>query len=459
MSFFSKKSAKSQEDENQDALVALDIGSSKIRLIAGEVGEGEVLTLTYYAEQPSLGMDNGAITDLTKLSEQISLLIADYKENGRDMTHCYLGIAGRYIKSANLQGGTVIPSHIVTEDDRAHAIENAAANRFSEYQRFIHIIPQNYQIGDTKEITNPIGMTGQRLDVNIHMIACDEDQEQNLRSAIARISSEINVDHVIFNGIAAADAVLSEEDKEIGVCLVDWGGGSINVSLYDKSCLIHTFGLDYGGMRITRDIATRFGLPLVTAEYLKRNYGIAHPDLLTAKVRNTVLKVPVDPLYPNADSLYVSYEELARTIAVSMIDTFQQLHRRINNFIQSQSVHPSLGAGYVFTGGVANTKGLAQLAATKLVNENGIKPKVKTGVPRSVSCNFNQILPENMSPDELSTNIICPTGATAIGLLRFGNALKEEEHRRYNVQNERRHSNSTLAKIYYWSKNWLSGEL
>ena len=83
--FFSKKNATAQEDETQDALVALDIGSSKIRLIAGEVGEGGVLTLTYYAEQPSLGMDNGAITDLTKLSEQISLLIADYKENGRDI--------------------------------------------------------------------------------------------------------------------------------------------------------------------------------------------------------------------------------------------------------------------------------------------------------------------------------------------------------------------------------------
>ncbi len=455
--FFSKKSAAAQEDENQDALVALDIGSTKIRLIAGEVNDGDVLTVTYYAECPSQGMDNGAITDLRKLSNQVALLVADYKENGREFTHCYIGIAGRYIQSANLQGGTVVPTHIVTEADREHAIENAAANRIGEYQRIIHIIPQNYQIADTREITNPIDLSAQRLDVNIHAITCDEDQEQNLRRAISSTSGDIHVDHVIFNGIAAADAVLSEEDKAIGVCLVDWGGGAINVALYDKSCLVHTFGIDYGGANITRDIATRFGLPLATADFLKRNYGVAHPNLLPEQERVQKLQVPLDPRNPKYMT-YVSMGDLASTIAISMIDTFQLIHQHIENFKSKQNLHLTLGGGYVFTGGVTNMRGFKPLAASKL-GVNGVKAKVQIGTPRSVECNFNQVLPAEVSANDLSTSLLCPSGATAIGLLRFGHALKEEEHRRYNLQNDRRHSNSTLAKLYHWGRNWLSGEL
>lgn len=455
--FFSKKNATAQEDETQDALVALDIGSSKIRLIAGEVNEDGFLSLTYYAECHSEGVVNGAITDLTKLSHQIALLVADYKENGRDLTHCYIGIAGRYIKSANLQGGTVVPTHAVTEADREHAIENAAANRFSEYQRIIHIIPQSYQIGDTREIVNPIDLSAQRLDVSIHAISCDEDQEQNLRRAISMISSDISVDHVIYNGIAAADAVLSEEDKAIGVCLVDWGGGAINVALYDKSCLIHTFGLDYGGARITREIATRFGLPLGIAEYLKRNYGVAHPKLLPEKDKDMMLKVPLDPRNPE-EVAYIAYKDLANVIAYSMIDTLQLIQQRIETFKRSQNMRDNFGSGYVFTGGVPATPGFEHLATSKLA-VNGLKPKIRVGKPRSVQCNFNQVLPPNISAEDLSENVLCASGATAIGLLRFGYALKEEEHRRYNLQNDRRHSDSTLAKIYHWGRNWLSGEL
>ena len=177
--FFLKKNATAQEDETQDALVALDIGSSKIRLIAGEVNEDGFLSLTYYAECHSEGVVNGAITDLTKLSHQIALLVADYKENGRDLTHCYIGIAGRYIKSANLQGGTVVPTHAVTEADREHAIENAAANRFSEYQRIIHIIPQSYQIGDTREIVNPIDRLVSDYPT-LHTVICNGKKSEGL---------------------------------------------------------------------------------------------------------------------------------------------------------------------------------------------------------------------------------------------------------------------------------------
>lgn len=454
MSLFSTKNSKEQEDENQDALVALDIGSSKLRLISGEITDEGILAIKYYAERNSAGMENGAITDLSKLSDKITQLISDYKANGHELTHCYMGIAGRYIKSANLQGGAVVATHVVEEADRVKAIEDAAAKRFSDYQRIIHIIPQGYQIGDTREITNPIGLNAQRLDVSVHVISCDEDQEQNLRSVMVQVDNDINVDHVIFNGIAASDAVLSEEDKAIGVCLVDWGGGAINVSIYDKSSLIHTFGLDYGGSRITRDIATRFGLPLATAEYLKCNFGVAHPNLLEQKLKDTLLKVPLDP--QNADDyIYISYYDLAQTIAISMIDTMAQILLRIDNFRRSQNFHSTLGAGYIFTGGVAKTQGLVQLAKSKM-SDNGVKPKVKIGKPRSVIGDFNQT--EGEQDSAANAAILDPSCATAIGLLRFGYALKDEERLLHN-QSEHKTTRGPFSKIYHWTRNWLSGEL
>ncbi|MCK0526303.1 MULTISPECIES: cell division protein FtsA [unclassified Anaerobiospirillum] len=424
-----------------EPLVAVDIGTSKIRLIEGLVDSENIVSVSYFDEVPSAGIVNGTVSDLEKLTEKLSILIHNYEKNtGGQFSRCFVGIAGRHIQSKNEKGNATVPSHRVTAQDKENAIAHARSAKFSEYSHLLHVIPQSYDIDGTGNISNPIDLSAMRLGVDVHLIACNEDQENNLRAAFEKLSSQFQIEHVIYNGVAAADAVLSQEEKDIGVCLIDFGAGAINVAVYDQSRLVLTFGLDVGGNSVTRDIATHFGVSLPTAEYLKLNYGVAHPALLPPEVQNEVLS------FPNGNqTAMIPRHDLSTLVGLCLIDIFRTISDRIERYRQNSGKPLSIGAGYVITGGAACTSGITILATNKLGAADSIgHVKVKTAVPRGVKGDYEAL--------ELASS------ATAVGLLRFGNAINLEQSNRVRNLNANRNSTSVVGRAISWTRDWLSKE-
>lgn len=445
MLFSKGNKAVANQAKAQDPLVAVDIGTSKIRLIAGSVLETGEVEVSYFAETPSAGITNSSVSDLNKLADKLSTLIHEYEATTeKTFTHCVIGISGRHIESKNEDGTTTVPSRKVTEADRENAIEQARMSKFSEFKHIIHVIPQTYSIEGTTDISNPIGLSALRLGVGVHLIACNEDQESNLRTAFEMLSQQFTVDHVIYNGIAAADAVLTQEEKDIGVCLIDIGGGSINVSVYDQSKLVVTFGVEQGGLRITRDIATRYGMALSRAEFIKLKYGVAHPELLQDDEKDVILRLANGP-DKEKDLLFIQRSDLATTVGLSLMDMLKLISDRLDRVRRSTNMSLTIGAGFVITGGVASTPGIATLAANVIAaGENTQRMKVKVGIPRGV-------ISDNVA-------VTSPDCATAIGLLRFGHSLNQDQYRKSHVEQDRNKGNGVISKSYNWAKNWLSRE-
>lgn len=435
----------SKQEDELDPLLAVDIGSSKIRLIAGTVEDGGEVHVLYYRDYPSAGVTNGAVSDIDKLSARLSQLVLDYKE-AMDLPfeHCVINISGGQIISANNSGQCAVSTRKVTEVDRLNAINVARSVEFDQENHIIHVIPQNYETDSSSEVTNPLDMSSLRLKANVHLIACNESQENNLRTAFERVSPNIKIDEVLYSGLAAADAVLSQEDKDIGVCLIDLGGGTINVALYDRGKLVFSLGRADCGGRITRDIATSCGIQLKPAEFLKINCGVAHPMLL----EDPDVGYAFTPHADSKEQLKVSGQALARSICLSLWDIFGIVNNKIDAFTKNEAVNVALGAGVVLTGGVANTKGIVPLGLSFFENDGkNRKIKVRVGVPRGFDV--------GSGVDEDLKN---PEYATAIGMLRLAAAIDRDRARDRKALSDFKNSNRSFAKLLSSIKNWLNRE-
>ncbi len=435
----------SSKKDNSNLIVAIDMGTSRLRILAANVSAEGHVNVIGFLEGPSAGISNGAVSDLSLLSNALTTLVQNFEtEFNINLERLVIGIAGRHIESRNEHGTTTVLSRTVTALDRDKAIESAKSVRLTEGSHIIHVIPQNYEIDSSTDISNPIGLYAMRLDVRVHLISCNRDQENNFRSSIDRLSPNCKVDSVIYNGLAASHAVLTESEKEIGVCLVDIGAGTINVAVYDNKQLIITFGINRGGDAITRAIASFYGIPLNIAEQLKIAYGTAHTDLLTEEERNMQVSVPVNTGDGTQETYTISVLQLASTISYVLLDLMRSISDRIEHISREMNKGFLLGAGFVLTGGVAQTRGIDIVASHYLVpnnykNDGTIRPvKVKIGVPRSTS-----------GSDMVNT----PDKAVIVGLARFANQEYCQEKESL-IGDDSNKVKSVVRKI----KDWFSKE-
>ena len=467
--FFNKGNKELAKQGNaQDPLIAFDIGSSKIRLIAAEVSDDSVLHVSYYNEVPSSGMINGAVSDINKLANKLSTLVQEYTEDtGNRIEHCVIGIAGRHIDSTNAQGSATVPTRKVTEEDRLNALSSAKAHKFTENRHLIHAIPQCYMTDSSLDISNPIGMSTVKLNAAVHLIVCNEDQENNIRAAFELMDANIKIDHVIFDGIAAADAVLSQEEKEIGVCLIDFGGGAINVAVYSFGKLVLTFGFDFGGQRITREIATQFGLPLAFSEFIKKEYAYAHTKLLPPEELKTRIKLELPKSSINGQSaqnggsdsgsgegetelVYIRYPDLVGVISIAIRDILQQINNRLESYNYDNSSALQLGAGFVFTGGSSNIVGLPLLAHALMVKDSkNRKQRVKARVGTPIGVEIDDGV-----NDKYRDDVISPDCATVIGLIRVAHDINQNKQLDDLAAAERKRNSSSCRKVFNWARDW-----
>ena len=252
--------------------VGLDIGSSKIVLLIGEQLDNGILNIVGVGEAPAKGVDKGSVTDL----DSVVLAIQTALSRAEEMADCQvssvnLSISGSHIESLNESGTWAIEDREVSPYDVESVLHNARSIKIRDDQRLLHVIPQEYSIDSQGRINNPIGLSGVKLKADVHLITCHSDLVKNLKKSVERCG--LAIDQLTFSGVASGSAILSEDEKELGVCVVDMGSGTMDLSVYFAGALRHSSVLDYAGNSVTNDIAIAFSAPPTSAEEVKVKYG------------------------------------------------------------------------------------------------------------------------------------------------------------------------------------------
>ncbi|ABJ90612.1 cell division protein FtsA [Buchnera aphidicola] len=380
----------------KNIIAALEIGTTKIVVLIGEILKNEVINIIGFGKNKSQGIEKGNINNLNLLINCIKKSIHD----AEIMANCkiytvYLSISHDEINCYNEIGMTPIKKNEITKRDVKKVIKIAKSIKINNDHKILHMIPQEFSIDKKKGIRNPIGLSGIRMQANVHLITCNKNISNNIIKAIEKCG--IYVKKNIFVGLASSLSVLTEEEKNSGVCLVDIGGEVMHVSIFFKGSLYHNAVIPYAGNIVTRDIAYAFSLSYSDAEFIKKKYGYAVEDIAIAcknieifnkkgiKIKNCHYHSLIEVIEPR-------YIELLNLVNNEIIKLYSQYNfKNINNNILKN---------IIFTGGSSKIKYLL-LCAKKIFNTN---------IEIKKPCNISEI------PKYLSK----PEYATIIGLLQYG---------------------------------------
>ena len=255
-------------------VVGLEIGTAKVAALVGEILPDGMVNIIGVGSCPSRGMDKGGVNDLESVVKCVQRAI-DQAELMADcqISSVYLALSGKHISCQNEIGMVPISEEEVTQDDVENVVHTAKSVRVRDEHRILHVIPQEYAIDYQEGIKNPVGLSGVRMQAKVHLITCHNDMAKNIVKAVERCG--LKVDQLIFAGLASSFAVLTEDERELGVCVVDIGGGTMDIAVYTGGALRHTKVIPYAGNVVTSDIAYAFGTPPTDAEAIKVRHGCA----------------------------------------------------------------------------------------------------------------------------------------------------------------------------------------
>lgn len=378
--------------------VGLDIGSSKIVLLIGDQLDNGTINIVGVGEAPAKGVDKGSVTDL----DSVVLAIHEALERAESMADCKvssinLSISGSHIESLNEAGTWAIEDREVTAYDVESVLHNARSIKIRDDQRLLHVIPQEYSIDSQGRINNPVGLSGVKLKADVHLITCHSDLVKNLEKAVERCG--LQIDQLTFSGVASSSAILSEDEKELGVCVVDMGSGTMDISVYIAGALRHSSVLDYAGNSVTNDIAIAFSAPPSSAEEVKVNYGCLKRDKITADEMIELPSVGGRPARSLQRQTLVDVIEPRYSELLGMIK--KELYK-LDSAFATEGLKQQLAAGIVITGGAAQMEGLVDVAE-KIFPDM----QIRIGKPQNIQ--------------GLTEDINTPAYSTALGLLRYKN--------------------------------------
>src|SRR4051794_26294184 len=373
----------------KDLLVALDIGTSKVVAIVAELkGEGhyEVIGL---GQSESKGLKKGVVVNIEATVQSIQRaleeaeLMADCK-----ITNVFTGIAGSHIRSFNSSGMVAIKEKEVTQADVARVIETAKAINIPTDQQVLHILTQEFIIDGQEDVREPIGMSGVRLEVKVHIVTGAVSAAQNIIKCVRRCGIEVK--DLILQPLASSRAVLSEDEKDLGVCLLDIGGGTTDIAIFTHGAIRHTAVVPIAGDQITNDIAMALRTPTADAEAIKVRHGVALRQLADP---NQMLDVPG---IGERGARSLSRQTLAEVIEPRV----EELYSLVQQVLRESGFEELLSSGLLLTGGSAVMRGMVELG------EEISHMPVRIGVPRYAG--------------GLADVVRAPRYATAVGLLLEG---------------------------------------
>lgn len=412
---------------DRNLIVGLDIGTTKVAVLVGEVlpdGEINIVGLGTHAAR---GMDKGGVNDLESVVKSLQRAV-DEAEMMADchISTVFLGISGRHIECRNEKGMVPISDEEVTQEDVDNVIHTAKSVRLPEEHRVLHVLPQEYSIDYQEGIKNPIGLSGVRMGAKVHLITCHNDMARNIEKCVERVG--LKVDQLIFSALASSYAVLTEDEKELGVCVVDIGSGTMDLAVFTGGALRFTKVIPYAGNAVTSDIAYAFGTPPVDAEAIKVRYGCALGRLVS---KEDTIEVPSVGGRP-ARSL--QRQTLAEVIEPRYSELLGMVHdelQRVQNELRAQGVKHQLAAGVVLTGGAAQIEGIVECA------EQIFQCQVRVGEPMNVR--------------GLTDYVQAPAFSTAVGLLQHGKMHQGMGVRDASVK-------TSVGGLFKRLSTWLRGE-
>ena len=406
-----------------EVIVGLDIGTSKVLAVVAEVNDSDELEVLGVGQHPSRGLRKGVVANIDSTVQSIQLAIEDAELTAEcRISSVYAGIAGAHINSMNSHGVAAIKNRDeVGAEDVERVLEAAQAQAIPNDQRVLHILPQDFIIDGQEGIREPIGMSGARLEAKVHIITGAVSAAQNIVKCITRCGLE--VEDMVLEQIASSYAVLDEDEKELGVCLVDIGGGTTDIAVFTDGAIRHTAVLPIAGDQVTNDIAVALRTPTQAAEELKKKYGSA---LVQLAPEGEMIDTPsVGERAPR---------KLARTTLADVIEPrVEELFLLVQAELRRSGFEELLGTGIVLTGGSAKLTGMVDLA------EEIFHMPVRLGVPKYVGA--------------LSDVVRNSSFSTAIGLLMFGHRHQSNHYpkRRFGV--------SPPSAIFGRMKQWFSRHL
>jgi len=370
-------------------IVGLDIGTSKVAAIVGEMKEDGEIEVIGIGSQPSRGLKKGVVVNLEATVQSIQRAIEEAELMAGCRIHSvYAGIAGSHISSMNSHGIVAIKEKEVTQSDVDRVIDSARAVAIPADQKILHILPQEFVIDRQEGIKEPIGMSGIRLEARVHIVTGSVSAAQNIEKCIRRCGLE--VDDVILEQLASAHAVLAEDEKELGVCLVDIGGGTTDIAVFTDGAIRHTAVIPIAGDQVTNDIAVALRTPAQYAEEIKIKYACALTQL--AKLEETI-EVPSIGDRPSRQISRLNLAELVEP-------RYEELLLLVQAELRRSGFEDLIAAGIVLSGGSARVEGLVDLA------EEIFHMPVRLGLPQFVT--------------GLGDVIRNPAYSTGVGLLLFG---------------------------------------
>jgi len=337
-------------------IVGLDIGSSKVTTLIA-VPRADGLDPIGIGVAESKGLKKGVVVNIEAAVQSIRKSVAEAETMAKcDAEQVYVGLSGSHIRSCNSQGAVPVGarSREITSDDVRRVIENARAIPLTPDREIIHILPQEFTVDEQTGIADPLGMVGTRLEVNVHIVTSSTTAAQNIVTAVNR--SGLLVGDTVLEQMAAGESVLSEDEKELGVVLVDIGGGKSNVAIYHHGAVRHTVVVPVGGEHFTNDIAVGLRTSIPEAERLKREQGSA-----TASVSDQ------DHVFEITGMGARQPRAIAHTVLSDILQPrAEEIIHFVRNEIRSAGYERQAGAGVVFVGGGAMLKGFTDLAESIL---------------------------------------------------------------------------------------------
>jgi cell division protein FtsA len=326
------------------------VGSTKICVVVARVVDDKV-NIAGIGSYPSTGLRKGVVVNIDSTVNSLKKAVEEAElMAGIKIAGCLAGIAGAHIKSFNSNGVVAIKDKEVRKDDISRAIDAAKAVAIPADRDLLHVIPQEYIVDDQDGIKDPIGMSGVRLEVKVHMITGAITSAQNIVKCC--YLAGLSVDDLILGQLASAEATLSPEEREIGVAVVDIGGGTSDIAVYSNGSIRHTSILPLGGHHITNDIAIGLRTPMDEAEKIKKKYGCALSKMIGA---NETIEVPsVGGRKPRT--------LMRKTLADIIEPRVEEILSLIHDEIKKSGYEKLLASGIVLTGGCANLEGIAELA-------------------------------------------------------------------------------------------------
>ncbi|MDR1685082.1 MAG: cell division protein FtsA [Desulfovibrio sp.] len=398
-------------------IIGLDIGTTKICAVVGEAGENGV-DIVGIGTSPSTGLRKGVVVNIGETVKSVQKALEEAElMAGCSIRSVYAGIAGSHIKSVNSNGVIAIQGGEVTQRDVDRALEAAGAVAIPMDREIIHTLPQEFIVDDQQGIIHPLGMSGVRLEVKVHIVTGAVTSFQNIVKTCH--NSGLDVADIVLESMASAKAVLTEEERELGVALVDLGGGTTDIAVFSGDAVMHTGALPLGGQNLTKDIASGLRTPLIEAERIKVKYGCAMADMVSM---DEIIEVST---VGGRESRRLSRKLLAEICQPRMEELLSLADRELSNSGCRQTV----GAGVVLTGGGVLLDGCQELA------EQIFNMPTRIGYPRNIG--------------GLRDVVNSPRYATAVGLLRYG-AEKET-----GGQPSRNNEESVLTRAAQSIKNWF----